>query len=337
MALIDEVKLHLKAGDGGDGVVRWRREKFKAKAGPGGGDGGCGGNVYAEAVSDLAYLDTYKFTKEFRAEDGAPGGNFGKKGRDGKDLTLYFPRGSVIRNERTGEEFELNEVGDRVLLLRGGAGGFGNEHFKSSTNTTPYEWTPGKEGEEADFFVELRLFADIGFVGLPSAGKSTLLNALTNAKSKVGAYHFTTLDPHLGSMHGIILADLPGLIEGASQGRGLGTKFLKHIQRTKLIAHIVGLDSENPLRDYRTIREELRAYGRGLAEKEEVVILSKRDLVDEERLQEILSMFEMEVGKDRVLAYTAYDEEDIRKVKSFLSSFYHRVQSSTGSLPKEEN
>ncbi len=325
MAFIDEVRLHLKAGDGGDGVVRWRHEKFKPKAGPGGGDGGRGGNVYVEAIPDLAYLDTYKFKKEFRAENGQAGGSFGKKGRSGKDLVVKLPRGSVVKNLSTGEEYDLDEVGKRVLVLKGGEGGLGNEHFKSSTNTTPYEWTPGKPGEEADFLVELRLFADLGLVGLPSAGKSTLLNMITNAKSKVGAYHFTTLDPHLGDFHGYIIADIPGIIEGASEGKGLGHKFLKHVWRTKAILHLIGLDSDDPIRDYRIVRNELKKYGQGLDQKDELILLTKTDLVSEEELKKIKEKMIKELSpRHPILSYSAYDEESIQALKAFLSSFLEK-------------
>ena len=321
MAFIDEVKLHIKAGDGGDGVVRWRREKFKPKGGPGGGNGGRGGDVYAEAVSDLAYLEYYKHKKKFQAENGIPGGNFGKEGRNGEALTLRFPRGTVLKNLSTGEEFEIKEVGKKIRILKGGQGGLGNEHFKSSTNTTPLEWTPGKQGEEADFFVELRLFADIGLIGLPSAGKSTLINALTNAKSKVGAYHFTTLDPHLGDMYGYIIADIPGIIEGASDGKGLGYKFLRHIRRTKILVHLVGLDSEHPLDDYKLIRDELKKYGNGLDQKDEVVLLSKTDVLNSDDVQKIITAFKKYLGHEKVLAYSAYDEESIQNFKKYLITY----------------
>ncbi len=321
MALIDEVQLHIKAGDGGDGVVRWRHEKFKPKAGPGGGNGGRGGDVYAEVVSDLAYLDYYTHKKDFAAENGVPGGNLGKEGRNGESLTLRFPRGTVLKNLSTDEEIELGAVGERTLILKGGSGGLGNEHFKSSTNTTPYEWTPGKSGEEADFFVELRLFADVGFVGLPSAGKSTLLNALTNAKSKVGAYHFTTLDPHLGDMHGYILADIPGIIEGASEGKGLGHKFLKHITRTKTLVHVVSLDSEHPLEDYEMILTELKAYDEELLKKDEIILLSKADMLDGKEISEIQKTFLAKLSHDRVYTMTAYDDESIKAFKKKLIDF----------------
>jgi len=329
MALIDEAKLHIKAGDGGDGVVRWRSEKFKPKAGPGGGDGGNGGHVFAEAVSDLAYLDYYKQKKKFAAERGEHGGNLGKHGKNGQDITLKFPRGSVLRNLETDEEFELKEVGDTLKILSGGRGGLGNEHFKSSTNTTPYEWTPGTPAEEADFFVELRLFADLGIIGLPSAGKSTLLNALTNAKSKVGAYHFTTLDPHLGAMGPFILADIPGIIEGASEGKGLGHKFLRHTKRTNTLVHVIALDSENPLEDYKVIRGELGAYDPSLLEKDEIILLSKTDMVDDEAEANIRAEFQKELKIKNIYSVTAYDDESIKVFKDALWKYLEGKKEAT--------
>lgn len=319
MALIDEVTLELKAGDGGNGIVSWRHEKFKPKAGPGGGDGGEGGDLYAESVSDLAYLEYYKQTRKFAAEKGVDGQSLGKKGRNGNDLTLRFPRGTVLKNMKTGQEFELGEPGEKIMILKGGRGGFGNEYFKSSTNTTPMEWTPGKIGEEASFFVELRLFADAGFVGLPSAGKSTLLNALTNAKSKVAAYHFTTLDPHLGALGPYILADIPGIIEGASQGRGLGFKFLRHVRRTEMLVHVVSLESEDPYADYLTIRKEIAEYDEELAQRKEIVLLSKTDMVDEKTLEETKELFIEKINSSDVYSMTAFDDESINLFRAELS------------------
>jgi GTP-binding protein len=268
MALLDEVKLYIKAGRGGDGVVRWRQEKGKPLSGPGGGNGGTGGDVFALAVSDIGYLDFYRTKKDFAAENGFPGANWGRKGANGKELVLQFPVGSRLVNSETGEEFELTEAGQKTLILKGGRGGLGNEYFKSSRNTTPKECTPGKIGEDATFAIELRLVANLGLIGLPSAGKSSLLNALTNAKSKVASYHFTTLDPHLGALYDFIIADIPGIIEGASEGKGLGVKFLKHVSKTKALAHVVSLDSDDLVRDYNTIRTEIENYGQGLQHKD---------------------------------------------------------------------
>lgn len=321
MAFIDEVQLHIKAGDGGNGIVSWRREKYRPMNGPGGGNGGDGGDVYAEAVPDLAYLDYYTHTKKFAAESGDRGGNMGCEGKNGEDLILKFPRGTVLTNTTNGEQFEVAEIGEKILILEGGRGGLGNEHFKSSTNTTPMEWTPGTPGAGGEFNVELRLFADAGFIGLPSAGKSTLLNALTNSKSKVGAYHFTTLDPHLGAMHGYILADIPGIIKGASGGKGLGHKFLRHIRRTKALVHLVGLDSEDPIKDYKIIRQEIDEYGHGLAEKEEIILLSKNDLLENKDLDELTKEFKEYAGHARVYTITAYDEDSIKLFKDALTQY----------------
>lgn len=319
MAFIDEVTLTLAAGDGGDGVVRWKQEKFRPLGGPGGGNGGKGGDVYAETIDDLSYLEYYRFKKEYSAERGEDGGGNNKEGANGDDLVLRFPRGTVLTNTETGETFELREVGDRIKILKGGSGGLGNDHFKSSTNTTPYEWTPGKLGEKAEFNVELKLFADAGFVGLPSAGKSTLLNILTNANSKVGAYHFTTLEPHLGALGPYILADIPGLIRGASEGKGLGHKFLKHLTRTKMLVHVIGLDNEEPVESYREIRQELEAFDPVLANKQEIILLTKTDLVTNEELKVITDKLQEELGEEiRLYHLTAYDDDTIKAFKDIL-------------------
>lgn len=317
MAFIDEVQLEINAGNGGDGVVRWRQEKFKPMAGPGGGDGGKGGDVYAQAIDDLAYLEYYRFTKKFQAQHGEPGGNLGKEGANGENLTLKFPRGTILTNQDTGEQFDLSNLDEKILILKGGRHGFGNEHFKSSTNTTPYEWTPGSIGEGATFHAELRLFADAGFVGLPSAGKSTLLNSLTNAKSKVGAYHFTTLEPHLGAFGPYILADIPGLIKGASEGKGLGYKFLKHLSRTNILVHVIGLDTEDVVSAYQEIRRELEAYDTGLAAKKELVLLSKTDVVDEPQIAEAIKKLST-VYTGEIYTLSAYDDVSIQAFKEIL-------------------
>lgn len=314
MPFIDEIEIHVRAGKGGDGVVRWRREKFKPKGGPGGGNGGRGGDVIAEAVHDLAYLEYYRHKKDFHAEDGEAGGNMGKEGKNGEPLVLKFPVGSILTNLMTQEQISLDAIGQQVTILKGGKGGFGNEHFKASTNTTPYESTPGTMGGEADFTVELQLFADIGFVGLPNAGKSTALNMLTNAESKVGAYPFTTLEPSLGDLHGYILADIPGLIEGASRGKGLGHKFLRHIKRTKMLAHFISLENENIATVYTEIRKELEDYDGDLAEKPEVIVLSKTDLVDAETLEKKKKEI-AQVAPDRtIFTLSAYDSESTKNL-----------------------
>ena len=318
MALIDEIDIYITAGRGGDGVVRWRQEKGKPKSGPGGGNGGPGGDVYANAVSDIGYLDYYRHSKSFAAQNGEPGGSFGCQGGAGDTLELKFPIGSVITNRTTGEVFEINNLSDRVLLLHGGRGGLGNEHFKSSLNTTPHESTLGATGESADFHIELRMFADIGLVGLPSAGKSTLINALTNSKSKVAAYHFTTLDPHLGAFYEFIIADIPGIIEGASHGKGLGTKFLKHIARTKALAHVLSLESDDIVTDYTVIRNELKQYDPELITKDEVIIFTKSDSVTEAELKEKLKTVAKLIKDKPYFIISAFDDSSIKTLSDGL-------------------
>ncbi len=279
MAFIDEIHIHARAGRGGDGVVRWRHEKYVNKGGPWGGNGGRGGDVYAKALRDVHLLSKYRTKKEFKAGDGENGGSRNLEGENGADLEIAVPVGSIITNQDTKEVYRLDAEGERVKLLQGGAGGFGNTHFKSSTNVTPKESTKGKSGEEATFFIEVELIADIGLVGLPSAGKTSLLNALTNTEAKVGAYPFTTLEPNLGEYNGFIIADIPGLIRGASDGKGLGHKFLRHIKRTRVLMHLISVEHEKPLEAYQTIRDELLAYDTELGEREEIIVLSKIDLV----------------------------------------------------------
>lgn len=318
MAFIDEIKLNLKAGRGGDGVVRWRREKFIDKGGPNGGDGGKGGNVYALATRDIFGLARYRHQREFVAERGEDGMGAQKHGADGADLYLEFPVGSVIKNDYTGEEIELLEEGQTEMLLKGGSGGFGNEHYKSSTNTTPTKATKGKDGEVGNFEIELRLFADVGLVGLPNAGKSSLLNTLTNAKAKIGDYQFTTLDPNLGDYFGYIIADIPGLIEGASDGKGLGTKFLRHIKRTKMLVHLVSFENGADMKKvYKEIRKELKQYGDGLDDKKEIILLTKTDIVSEKEVEKKVKEFE-KLTENPVFAVSLYDDKSVKKFSDSL-------------------
>ena len=278
MAFIDELSFHAKAGRGGDGVVRWRHERGKEFAGAAGGNGGRGGDVYARAVRDINVLARHKAVKSFEAKRGAAGANWSRQGFSGEDCYIDLPVGSFVKNLQSGRVVELLEDGQISKILHGGRGGLGNEHFKASTNVKPEQSTEGMEGEEADFIVELNLIADAGLIGLPNAGKSSLLNAVTHAQAKIGSYAFTTLDPNLGALAGgYILADLPGLIEGAAEGKGLGIKFLKHIKRTKVLLHLVSLENEDVLAVYDTVRGELEKYGEGLPDKREIVILTKTD------------------------------------------------------------
>ena len=317
MAFVDELQLTAKAGNGGNGVVRWRQEKFIAKGGPAGGDGGRGGDVYFRAVTNLSKLADYSQKPDFRAGNGIPGGSKSLHGANGDDLYIDVPVGSYITNLDTNEVYEFEYDGKTLLALRGGKGGLGNERFKSSTNTTPYESTPGAVGESGRFFVEIRLFADAGLIGLPSAGKSSLLNALTNAKSKVGAYHFTTLEPHLGALYGMVLADIPGLIEGASEGKGLGYKFLRHIKRTKFLVHLVSFElGADMMKEYKAIRNELFSYDESLAEKDEIILLTKTDLVDGKIVKEKVKEFKK--LKKPVFIISLYDDESVKEFKDEL-------------------
>ena len=282
MAFIDDITIHATAGYGGDGVVRWLHIKGKDKGGPAGGDGGRGGDVIIEGVRDLAALSHYQYEKKFLAEKGANGEGNDKKGRDGKDVVLKVPVGTVVRNMTTQDTFEILKEGERKIIFKGGIGGLGNPHFKGATNQNPIQNTPGKPGGLGDIRFTLKIIADAGLVGFPNAGKSSLLNALTRAQSKVGAYPFTTLEPNLGDFYGYLLADIPGLIEGASTGRGLGSKFLRHIERTILITHLVSAEQEDVASAYRAIRTELETFSPELVGKQELVVLSKVDTVSDE-------------------------------------------------------
>ncbi|MBX4206230.1 GTPase ObgE [Candidatus Parcubacteria bacterium] len=276
---IDEITLHFKAGSGGDGVVRWRQEKGIEKGGPSGGNGGKGGDVYALAVRDIGILSAYKNEKRFEAKDGEAGSKATRQGAEGTDLEVKLPVGSRITNLETGHTIELLKEGQKELLLKGGRGGLGNEHFKGSTNVRPQESTLGELGEEAEFKVELLLIVDLGLIGFPNAGKSSMLNTLTASRSKVGDFPFTTLEPSLGTLYGLILADIPGLIEGAAEGKGLGHKFLRHIERTKALIHCVSAENEDVLEAYRVVRKELGLYNKSITEKPEIVVLTKADLL----------------------------------------------------------
>jgi len=323
MAFIDELKITAKAGDGGNGVVRWRQDKYEPKGGPAGGNGGNGGDVFLRGTRDLGILSAYSHNPKFIAENGGAGGGKSLSGAGGDTLYIDVPLGSIITHLGTGEKIEIHTEGQTVKILSGGRGGFGNEHFKASTNTTPLEWTPGKTGEFGEYFIEVLLFADAGFVGLPSAGKSSLLNELTNAKSKVAEYHFTTLEPHLGKFNEFILADIPGLIEGASEGRGLGHKFLRHIQRTKLLIHLVSFEyGDDMMSEYLKIRKELEDYNVELGKKEEIILLTKTDLATSEEVLKKQKEFEA-LGK-KVFVMSLYDDASI---KLFADKLVHILRS----------
>ncbi len=311
--LIDHITLSIKAGTGGTGVVRWRREKGIPFGGPAGGDGGKGGDVYFRVVRDIQALSAYKHKTEWEAPSGEAGQKRSMHGSFGEDLYLDVPVGAVIYNREYDKTYECLEEGQNILVLRGGKGGLGNEKFKTSTNRTPEEFTKGELGEFATFNIELKLIADVGIIGLPNAGKSSLVNALTRAGAKVGDYPFTTLEPNLGAYFGYVLADIPGLIEGASEGKGLGHKFLRHITRTRVLVHLVSAENDDVAKEYTTIREELGKFDKELLKRDELVVLSKVDTVSEGEVQKKLKEL-AKVSKKDVAELSLFDDS---KVKAF--------------------
>jgi len=290
----DEHSICVRAGHGGDGCVAFRREKYVPRGGPAGGDGGDGGSVYLRASHQLATFSDMPDQVHFRAQPGAPGEGSNKTGASGEDCWIDVPLGTLVRERESGRLLrDLAEDGATLCVARGGRGGKGNAHFKSSTNQAPRTATKGEETEDCWLSLELKLLADAGLVGLPNAGKSTLLSRLSRARPKIADYPFTTLSPYLGIVGGpgfrsFVLADLPGLIEGASGGHGLGHRFLRHVERCRLLVHVVDLFGEEPLGAYRRIRAEIEAYGHGLAERPEIVAANKTDLGDSRDVLKVL-------------------------------------------------
>lgn len=312
---IDEITLQIRAGKGGDGIESWMHQKGIDHAGPGGGNGGRGGSVYLKGVRDIARLSAYRFVKEFQAENGDNGHGDCMHGKSGEDLTIEVPLGTVLTNTETGDIVEVLTE-EPIFFLKGGNGGYGNAHFKGSKNIRPKEFTLGKPGKGGEFFVELKLIVDLGFVGLPNAGKSSLLNALTNARAKVGVYQFTTLVPNLGDLYGFIIADIPGLIEGASEGKGLGHKFLRHVSRTNMLLHCISCENEDPKAAYDVVRTELGEHDPALLQKEEMILLTKTDMVDEKTLEKYAKVFKK--SHKTVLAVSIIDDASIKKLSDEL-------------------
>ncbi len=313
--LIDEITITVKAGDGGNGAVAFN--KVKLSRGPTGADGGTGGSVYFEGTGDINALMVFASRKEVEAERGRDGRGQFLDGRKGEHLVLKVPVGTTITNLETNYSQEINEVGQRILAAGGGVGGRGNFKFRSATNTTPMEHEDGTRGDVATYKINVHLIADVGLVGLPNAGKSTLLNELTAAKSRVANYAFTTLEPHLGSYYGIILADIPGIIEGASGGKGLGVKFLKHIERTRVLFHLVSAESDDVVRDYKVIRNELETYNPELTKKTEHVFLTKVDSVSDAEVKEKMTAFKK--AGITVVPVSVLEPESLQEIKKLLN------------------
>lgn len=291
MKFLDEAKIYLESGKGGAGCVAFHRAKYVPEGGPDGGNGGRGGHIYFEVVQNLNTLIDFRYTQHFRAETGHHGQGSNCTGKDGRDTVIKVPVGTVILDEdKETELFDLTTPGQRILFLKGGDGGFGNAHYKSATNRAPRKFLPGFPGQERAVWLRLKLIADAGIIGLPNAGKSTFLSVVSRAKPKIADYPFTTLAPNLGVVRShdreFVLADIPGLIEGASEGHGLGTRFLGHVERTRVLLHLIDATQEDVIADYKTIRAELKAYGAGLAKKAEIIALNKSDAMTEEEAEE---------------------------------------------------
>lgn len=282
--LIDEAEIEVIAGRGGDGAISFRHEKYVERGGPDGGDGGKGGDIILIASNRTNTLTDFERLRVFAAENGKPGERSQKHGKNGQNLILSVPPGTIIYNQSDNSQLaDLKTEDDKITVVHGGRGGLGNVHFASATHQTPRESKPGEKGEEKKLKLILKLIADVGIIGLPNAGKSTLISAMSNAHPKVADYPFTTLGPILGVVKfddkTFILADIPGLIENASEGRGLGHKFLRHVERTKILLHLIDASSENPANDYKTVRDELKKFNPELVQKKEIIVLSKADIV----------------------------------------------------------
>lgn len=311
---VDEVEVIFKAGDGGAGKASFYP---KDKAGPDGGNGGNGGNLYLTVTSDLTALNQFQGKKTRRAENGQPGRKLRKSGKTGKDFTVSLPLGCILTDQETGEIIELNNLKQKVLICKGGLGGKGTHDLASPSNTTPLKAEPGQPGQKRNLKIVLKLLADCGLIGLPNAGKSSLLNELTKANVKVANYPFTTLEPNLGTMGKKVLADIPGLIEGASTGKGLGISFLKHIEKVNLLLHCVAVESKNVQSDYQIVREELKKFNPLLTKKPEIILLTKSDLASEDELEkkkQILQKF------GPVLPVSIFDNKSLEKLKELLKT-----------------
>lgn len=314
--LVDNVTIIIKAGNGGDGAVTFRRNAQTPKGGPDGGNGGNGGDIYFQGSNNINDLSKFRFQKKISAEDGIPGKKSNLYGKNGIHTTIYVPIGTRITDLDSDQIYEITDTITPLLLAKGGKGGRGNNEFKSATNQTPRYAEKGVLGETKELLLELRLIADIGLIGLPNAGKSSLLAVLTNATPKIGNYPFTTLEPNIGMLDKHPIADIPGLIEGASKGRGLGTTFLKHIEKTKILVHCIDSTDQNAEKTYQTVRTEFEKHNSFLLEKFEMILLTKIDLVDKNLLKKNIEIFKKK-GK-KVLICSIYDSKSIEDLKKEL-------------------
>ncbi len=327
MKFLDQAKIYVKSGDGGRGCVSFRREKYVEFGGPDGGNGGKGGDVIFEAASNLNTLIDYRYQQHFSAANGRGGAGRNRTGLDGKDVVLRVPVGTqIMDDDKETVLYDLNTEGQRVLFLKGGDGGFGNEHYKTSTNRAPRHYTPGYPGQERAVWLRLKLIADAGLIGLPNAGKSTFLAACTAAKPKIADYPFTTLSPNLGVVAvgrkkdgaTFVLADIPGLIEGAHQGYGLGDRFLGHVERCRVLLHLIDGTDEDVVTNYKTIRAELKAYGAGLSRKPEIIALNKCDAMDAADIKKKVAALK-KASKKPVHVISAVSHEGVNEVLHLIA------------------
>ena len=328
MKFLDQAKINLKAGNGGSGSASFRREKFVEFGGPDGGDGGDGGSIIFESERNLNTLIDFRFAQHFKAENGKPGSKRNKTGANGKDLILKVPVGTQVYEEDNNTLiYDFKENKEKYLVAAGGKGGLGNLRFKSSTNRAPRKKTSGKKGEEFWIWLQLKIIADVGIIGLPNAGKSSLLAALTRAKPKIANYPFTTINPNLGVTYynnkEVTLADIPGLVEGAHKGIGLGDKFLRHVERCKILLHLIDLTEKNLVENYRKIRSELKKYDLTLSNKKELIYFNKSDLLEKNVIKEKISKFKAQI-KQKYKTISTFQRDDIQSIKKVLISNVNR-------------
>jgi len=326
---IDYAEIEIKAGTGGDGAVAFRREKYVPKGGPAGGNGGKGGNIIIEAHHNLSTLLDFRYKKNYNAGDGDPGGSSLKDGKNGIDIVIKVPVGTVIKNAETGELInDLNEDGKKIIAAKGGKGGKGNSNFATPTNQAPRFAENGKQGESKKIILELKLIADVGLVGFPNAGKSTLISTISAARPKIADYPFTTLEPVLGIVQykdykSFTVADIPGIIEGAHLGKGLGHKFLKHIERTKILLFLIEITSEDYKKDFEILDNELKSYSKKLAEKEKIIGLSKADLLSKEELKKVEKK-NLRINGKHVHIFSSASKEGIPQLLDLFWNTLHK-------------
>ena len=325
MKFLDQVKIYIKAGNGGDGSPSFRREKFIEYGGPDGGDGGKGGSVILKAEQNLNTLIDFRYQQHHKAKRGENGAGQNRTGKSGQDLILKVPLGTqVFEEDNKTLIYDFTKIGEEFNAAAGGKGGLGNTRFKSSTNRAPRKFTKGTQGEEFTIWLQLKTIADIGIIGLPNAGKSSLLASVTNANPKIANYQFTTLNPNLGvasyDNKEITIADIPGLVEGAHKGTGLGIQFLKHIERCKSLLHLIDITSEDLKKSYQQVKNELKKYSNKLTKKKELIVLNKIDLIDEKEVNHIINDFKKNT-KSEVVVVSTFNKSSVSKIKSKLLKY----------------